>query len=228
MIRDLRRAQPGAPELDGLVQCGGCFLHGRRKGVFPPGKGDEGRFSGRDRSAPVTAGPQHAQRDSTGNTELQGSFGRGGPHGVVPVAAVGPRAARGAVIEERGAIHEHLDPAAGTGGQPEQNSGGPGISGRPMIIGPPLLARGRAHDQEVVNGQPSRRGLPRRLQHHRPRHVPAVLRHLGVGRAEPEGARGAISSAPKTLGESGRGRHSHSTAPSGATRQFCSQLDRKA
>src|ERR1700733_13004993 len=33
--------------------------------------------------------------------------------------------------------------------------------------------------------------------------------------------------APKTLAESGRGRHSHSTDPSGATRQLCSQLDRK-
>src|SRR6516164_7666790 len=34
------------------------------------------------------------------------------------------------------------------------------------------------------------------------------------------------SSAPNTLGESGRGRHSHSTAPLGATRQLCSQLDK--
>ena len=34
------------------------------------------------------------------------------------------------------------------------------------------------------------------------------------------------SSAPNTLGESGRGRHSHSTAPFGATRQLCSQLDK--
>jgi hypothetical protein len=33
------------------------------------------------------------------------------------------------------------------------------------------------------------------------------------------------SSAANTLGESGRGRHSHSTDPSGATRQLCSQLD---
>ena len=36
------------------------------------------------------------------------------------------------------------------------------------------------------------------------------------------------SSAPKTLGRSGRGRHSHSTAPFGAIRQLCSQFDRKA
>src|SRR5262249_22480929 len=34
------------------------------------------------------------------------------------------------------------------------------------------------------------------------------------------------SSAPNTLGASGRGRHSHSTDPSGATRQLCSQLDK--
>ena len=33
------------------------------------------------------------------------------------------------------------------------------------------------------------------------------------------------SSAANTLGESGRGRHSHSTDPSGATRQLCSQFD---
>src|SRR5271169_4217553 len=34
------------------------------------------------------------------------------------------------------------------------------------------------------------------------------------------------SSAANTLRESGRGRHNHSTDPSGATRQLCSQLDR--
>src|SRR5215475_1288211 len=36
------------------------------------------------------------------------------------------------------------------------------------------------------------------------------------------------SSAANTLGESGRGRHSHSTAPFGATRQLCSQFDKSA
>ena len=36
------------------------------------------------------------------------------------------------------------------------------------------------------------------------------------------------SSAPNTLGESGRGRHSHSTDPSGATSALTSQSDRKA
>jgi hypothetical protein len=35
-------------------------------------------------------------------------------------------------------------------------------------------------------------------------------------------------SAPNTLGESGRGRHSHSTDPFGEIRQLCSQLDSKA
>ena len=36
------------------------------------------------------------------------------------------------------------------------------------------------------------------------------------------------SRAPKTLGESGRGRQSHSTEPSGAMRQLSSQSERKA
>ena len=36
------------------------------------------------------------------------------------------------------------------------------------------------------------------------------------------------SSALKTLGESGRGRHIHSTAPLGATRQLTSQSERNA
>ena len=36
------------------------------------------------------------------------------------------------------------------------------------------------------------------------------------------------SRAPKTLGESGRGRQSHSTDPSGAMRQLSSQSERKA
>ncbi len=36
------------------------------------------------------------------------------------------------------------------------------------------------------------------------------------------------SSAPNTLGESGRGRHSHSTEPSGATSVLISQSDRNA
>jgi hypothetical protein len=36
------------------------------------------------------------------------------------------------------------------------------------------------------------------------------------------------SRAPKTLGESGRGRHSHSTDPPGAIRQLASQSEMKA
>ena len=36
------------------------------------------------------------------------------------------------------------------------------------------------------------------------------------------------SSAPKTLGESGRGRHSHSTEPSGAISVLISQSERNA
>ena len=47
----------------------------------------------------------------------------------------------------------------------------------------------RADGQEVLHGHPSRAGLPGGLQHHRPRHVSALLRHLGVARAEPEQAR---------------------------------------
>ena len=55
-----------------------------------------------------------------------------------------------------------------------------------------------------------------------------MLRDEGVAGAEPNLNKPADRSrrAPNTLGASGRGRHNHSTDPSGATRQLCSLLDK--
>ncbi len=61
-----------------------------------------------------------------------------------------------------------------------------------MVVRPPRIVLRLADDQQVMHGHPSRGGLPRRLQHHRPRDVPPVLRDVGVARAEPERTSGPV------------------------------------
>ena len=70
-------------------------------------------------------------------------------------------------------------------------------------------------DEQVLDDQPPRRGVPGRLEDHRPGHVTSLVWDVGRARSEPEVPAVRSSRAPKTLGESGRGRHSHSTAAGG-------------
>ena len=67
------------------------------------------------------------------------------------------------------------------------------------------------------------------FENHRPRQVPTLVGHVTLERPQVESSPALRSNrAPNTLGESGRGKLSHSIEPSGATRQLFSQSDRNA
>jgi hypothetical protein len=101
------------------------------------------------------------------------------------------------VAEQRGTVHHDLDPAADALRDPDQGADSAGIGRGPVVVRPAPTARDRADGQEVLHGHPPRGGLPGGFQHHRPRQVPALLRDLGVGRAEPERPGGPVEQRPE-------------------------------
>jgi hypothetical protein len=197
VVGDLGRAQPVAPEIDRGVQRAERFLRAARNAALPPRQGDERRLALGERRAPITARTQHAERDTAGQFELQITLPRGDRHSVVPVTLVTPCPAGSPVIEQRGTVHDGLDPAADARRDPDQRADRAEFSRSPVVIRPPSLALDRAHGQEVLNGHPSRRRLPGRLQHHRPWHIPAVLGHLDIAGTEPERASGPVQQRPE-------------------------------
>ena len=192
MVGDLGRAQPVAPEIDRRVQHGERLVLAGRNVAVSPGQRDEGRLALGERGAAVTAGTQHAERDAARQLQLHVPLRRGDLHRVITVAGVAPRAAGGPVVKLRAAVHDGLDPAADARRDPDQHADRTEISRSPVIIRPPPLVLDRADGQQVMHGHPPRRGLPGRLQHHRPRHVPAMLGHICVAGTEPEQAGGTV------------------------------------
>ena len=122
MVRNLGRAQPVAPEIDGGVQGAEGLVLATGNVAFSPGQDHEGRLALGEGLAAVTAGAQHAQPDVAHQFEPQVSLVRGHGHGLVPLAVVIPDAAGSAIVEQRGAVHHHLDPAADTGRDPDQRA----------------------------------------------------------------------------------------------------------
>ena len=200
MVGDLGRAQPVTPVIDRGLQGAERLVLVRRRPGISPGQGDERRLSLGEGRAAVTAGAQHAERDTARQAELRVPFRGDNRHRVVPLARIAPGAADGPVVEERPAVHHGLDLAADAGRDPHQRPDGAEISGGPMVVGPASLVRDRADGQEVLDDHPPRRGLPGCFQHHRPRHVPAVLRDVGGARTEPEHAGGPVEQRPEHTG----------------------------
>ena len=222
MIGDLGDAEPvadsGAQRLEGLVQISGDLR------LAPRQNRERGLTLG-ERGAAVAAGAHHAEPEASPQFEPHVALFRGDRHGAVSLILVAPPAAGSPVIEDRGAAHHGLDPAADARRDPHKGTDSTDIGWGAMVIGPPLPALRRAHRKQVMHSHPARGRLPGGFQHHRPRHVSrcrGTQALLGPNLNEPAAR---SSSAPNTLGESGRGRHSHSTEPSGATRQHCSQFD---
>ena len=218
MVGDPRRAQPVAPEIDRGVQRAERLVLAGRDVSAAPGQGYERRLALGKRGAAITAGTDHAQGDAARELKLHIPFFRGDRHGVVPVALVVPSAADAPVIEQRGAVHHGLDPAADARRDPDQGADRAEIRGRPVIVRPSALGLDRADDKSrswtVIHPVGVCQVVSSTI-------VPGTyLRFwgtwalLGPNRNK-QAARSR--SAPKTLGESGRGRHSHSTDPSGAT-----------
>ena len=208
MVRDLGRAQPVAPEIDRGVQRAERLVQASRNVAAPPGQRDEGRLalgerrtrnsghSSRQREVPPPRGvylPPPGQWSLRRSRPTYNSMCRRSPR--IELRATPRRSTRPLM---------HV--AIRTSAPRRRNQPEPGeVRSLSLVLD-------RADGPEILDGHPSRRRLPGRFQHHRPRHVPAVLRNAGIAGTEPEHPAVRSRRAPKTLGESGRGRHSHSTA----------------
>jgi hypothetical protein len=197
VVRDVGCAQPAAPEVDGGIQGAEGLLLAGRDILVAPGQDHERRLALSEGGAAVAAGAEHTELDAARQFEPDVPLVRGDRHGFVPVALVAPRAGGGPVVEQRGTVHHDLDPAADAGRDPDQGADSAGVGRSPVVVRPARSARDRADGQEVLHRHPSRRGLPRRLQHHRPRQIPALLRDLGVRGAEPERPGGPVEQRPE-------------------------------
>ena len=186
MIGDLGRGQPVTPEIDRGVQRGGRLLLAGRDLRIAPRQHHKRRLALGERGAAVGARTHHAQLDAARQLQLHVPLFGGDRHRVIPVALVAPRSASGPVIEQRGTVHHDLNVAADTRRDPHQGTDRAGIGRRPPVVRPPRRVFGRAHRQEILDDHPPRRRLPRGFQHHRPRHIPPVLRNLGIAGTEPE------------------------------------------
>ena len=158
--------------------------------------------------------------------ERQIAVFRGDRHDVIPVALVAPGAAGGPVVEQRGAVHPDLGASAEALRDPDQGTDGAGVGRGPSVVRPPRRVLDWADGQEVLHGHPSGGSLPGGLQHHRPRQVPALLRHLRGGGAEPEQPGRPVEQCREHARGIGAGQAQLLDRPSGATRQLCSQLDK--
>ena len=148
---------------------------------------------------------------------------------VVVVAGVLPAAALAAVVEGRLAVERELDLAVDAADRAQQDVVGVVVGRRAAVRVRAVVAVVPGADQQhVADDDPAAAGAPARLQDHRAGQVAARGRdvHARPGRAGTCRRRGR-GSTPKTLGESIRGRHIHSTLPLGATSAVVSQSDRK-
>ena len=186
VVRNLGRAQPVAPEIDGGVQGAERLVLAGWNLRVTPGQDHVGRLALGECGPAVAAGPEHAKPDAARELEFHLRVLRGGRHGVVPVALVGPGAAGSPVVEHRGTVLRDLSAAADACRDPDKSADRAGIRRGPVVLRAPRRVFDRADGQEVLHDQPPRRGLPGSFQHHRARDVPALLRHLRGGGAEPE------------------------------------------
>ena len=167
-----------------LVDVGGA--------VAGPRQRDEGRLTLVQGRAAVAAGPDGAETDGRVHGE-DGVADRGADrHGLVAVALVVPHPGLDPVLEDRDHVGHDLDVALDAGRQPQEGARRRGVArGAAVVRSPGPVGHGLDH-QEVLDEQPSRRGVPGRLQHHGPGHVAPMVRHEGAGGTEAEVAGRAV------------------------------------
>ena len=148
---------------------------------------------------------------------------------VVGVARVLPGARQPAVVEARLAVERHLDLAVHAADQPHQHVVGVVVGRRaPVRVRALVLVVPGADQQDVADDDPAAARAPARLQDVRAGQVAPRRRAPGCRPAPSRNVPASrSSSAPNTLGESKRGRQSHSMFELGATSAQVSQSDRK-
>jgi len=204
MIRKRPAGQPVPPIRDSGRQLLLRLFEGGGM-VAPPGEGGEHGLTLLERRAAVTASTHRTQPDTRDQGERGISTGRPHGHRLVAVTVVGPGARLPAVVEDRHRVDDHLHPAFDAGGQAQEGARRGGVAGRTPEVGAPPPVAVRLDHEQVLDQQPPARRVPRRLEHHRPRDVVTVARHLGPVGAEADAPGGAIEQGTKDAGRVGSG-----------------------
>ena len=191
MVGEVAALQPVPPDLRRVPYLIGGLL--RRAGdLVAPGERREGHLSlleGRPRGY---AGSGEAERHAAGQSKLQIPARRRYHGAVVPLAVVAPGPWLAPVVEDRQAVEDHLGGTVDTGGDAEQGPGCDEVARGALVVLVPLAAVPAVHDEAVVDLEPARRRLPRRLQDEAAGEVPAVAWHLDALRQEAEDAGGPV------------------------------------
>ena len=137
----------------------------------------------------VAAGTNFAELKAGVQPEGHVPIGLAHRHRVVAVPVVAPGAWCGPVAEHRQARRHDVDLPRDAGGSAQDRPDPGADPGDPLVASTPPLVAYRPDDEHVVDDQPPRRSMPRRLQHHRPRYIPAMVGHMGTERAKPEAPR---------------------------------------
>ena len=173
-----------------------------------PRECDEGGLTLRQGRAAVATGAGRARAAGSTSPRATGSPDGGlHGHGAVTLAVVAPSRRDGPVLVDGHDVGQHLDPTVDAGGEPQQGAGGGGIAGGPAVVRPPCRFPSPATTRRSwTTSQPV--GVCHVVSSTM---VPGTYRRwwgtsvfVGPKRKLP-----AVRSsrAPKTLGESGRGRH---------------------
>ena len=151
-----------------------------------PRQGDEARLTLIEGGPDVGAGTDFAELEAGVQAEGHVPIGLAHRHRVVAVSVVTPGAWCGPVVEHRQAHRHDVNLPRNAGGSAQDRPDPGADPGNALVASTPPLVAYRPDDEHVVDYQPPRRGVPCRLQHHRPRYVPAMVGHKGVERAKPE------------------------------------------
>ena len=205
VVRKGPGAEPVPPEADGGVDVGVRLLLGGRRRPRP-GQGDEARLTLMEGGPDVGAGTDLAELEAGVQPEGYVPVGLAHGHRVVAVTVVAPGARCGPVVEHREAHRRHVDLPRDAGGGAQDRPDPGADPGDSLVASAPPLVAHRPDDEQVVDHQPPRRSVPCRLQHHRPRYVPAMIGHDGCWPARAGSSR---RSGP-------RARRTRSASPAGA------------
>ena len=228
MVWEAAAADPTPPEPAGLIHRDADAGGPDRRPTIRPAQRDETGLALRKpvagaNGSPLDSQPQVAREDQPDNADVRRR------DLVIARPRVLPCRIDPAVVKRRLAVERNIDRAVQAGRMPDQHVRGIEIAGRAPVHGRAVTgAMPRTHRQEVTDRKPAGACLPGRREHHRARHVTTIRRHRRVRRRQPKRARRTVKQRPEHARVVRRGRHSHSTAPVGASRHAFSQSDRSA
>ena len=199
MVGEGAGGQPVPPEGDGRLDVLVRLVLDRRGGASPR-HGNEALLAFVEAGASIASSPGDAQPEAAHHRQLQLSVRSLHHDGPVALPVVVPPTGLRSVVEHRCAHGVDLDPSGEAPGSAQQDTGGGLVGGRPSIVGATLPAFNLTDHQEILDDKPPGGCVPGRLEHHRARHVAALVGNEGVRGPEAEGASRAVEQGAEDTG----------------------------